>query len=81
MNQCFMAAWLAFAIHFELNHVQNRHNANGNMEFKEEKSHAKSIRVAIRPSNIYAFKQKFTFLQLSDFSNLRFKLKSNLLFV
>ena len=47
-----------------------------------EKPHEKSIRVAIRPSNIYAFKQqKFTFLQLSDFSNLRFELKSNVLFV
>ena len=52
------------------------------MELQEEKSHAKLIRVAIRPSNIYTFKQqKFAFLQLSNFSNLRFELKSNVSFV
>ena len=82
MNQCFMAAWFAFAIHFELNHVQNRQYSNSNMEFQEDKSHAKLIRVAIRPSNIYTFKQqKCAFLQLSNFSNLRFELKPNVLFV
>ena len=82
MNQCFIAAWFAFAIHFELNHVRNRQFSNGIMEMQEEKSHAKLIRVAIRPSNIYTFKQqKFAFLQLSNFSNLRFELKSNFLFV
>ena len=82
MNQCFIAAWFAFAIHFELNHVQNRQYSNGNIEFQEEKSHAKLIRVAFRASNIYTFKrQKFAFLQLSNFSNLRFELKSNVLFV
>ena len=35
---------------------------------QEEKSHAKLIRVAIRPSHIYTFKQqKFAFLQLLNF--------------
>ena len=82
MNQCFIAAWFAFAIHFELNHVQNRQYSNGNIEFQEEKSHAKLIRVAIRPSNIYTFKQqKFAFLQLLNFLNLRFECKSSVLFV
>ena len=77
-----MAAWFSFEMHFELNHVQNRQYSNGTMEFQEEKSHAKLIRVAIRPSNIYTFKQqKFAFLQLSNFSNLRFELKSNVLLV
>ena len=52
------------------------------MELQEEKSHAKLIRVAIRPSNIYTFKQqKFAFLQLLNFLNLRFEFKSNVLFV
>ena len=47
-----------------------------------KKSHAKLIRVAIRPSNIYTFKQqKFAFLQLSKFRNLRFESKSTVLFV
>ena len=77
-----MAAWFAFKIHFELNHVQNRQYSNGSMEFQEEKSHAKLIRVAIRPSNIYTFKQqKFAFLQLSKFRNFRFESKSTVLFV
>ena len=31
-----MAVWFAFAIHFVLNHVQNRQYSNGNMEFQEE---------------------------------------------
>ena len=51
------------------------------MELQEEKSNAKLIRVAIRSSNIYTFKhQKFAFLRLSKFSNLRFELKSYHLF-
>ena len=82
MNQCFVAAWFAYAIHFELNNVRNRQYSNGIMELHEEKSHAKLIRVAIRPSNIHTFKkQKFAFLQLSNFSNSRFELRSNVLFV
>ena len=77
-----MAAWFAFAIHFKLNHVRNRQYSNGIMELQEEKSHAKFFRVAIKPSNIYTFKQqKFAFLQLSNFSSLRFELKSNVSFV
>ena len=36
MNECFMAAWFAFAILFELNHMQNRQYLNGNMEFQEK---------------------------------------------
>ena len=76
-----MVAWFAFVIHLGLNHMRSRQYLNDIMKLQEEKSHAKLIRVAIRPSNIYAFKQqKFTFLQLSDFSNLRFELKSNVLF-
>jgi hypothetical protein len=52
------------------------------MEMQEEKSHTKLIRVAIRPSNIYTFKQqKFAFVQLLIFLNLRFEFKSNVLFV
>ena len=72
-----MAAWFVFAIHFEFDHVQNRQYSNDNMQFQEEKSHVKLIRV----SNIYTFKQqKIAFLQLSNFSNLRFESKSNVLF-
>ena len=60
-----MAAWFAFAIQLELIHMQNRQYSNGNMEFQEEKSHAKLIHVAIRPSNTYTSKQqKFAFSQL-----------------
>ena len=77
-----MAAWFAFVIHLELNHMRNRQYSNDIMKLQEEKSHAKLIRVAIRPSNIYTFKrQEFAFLQLSNFSNVRFELKSNILFV
>ena len=46
------------------------------------KPHAKLIRVVIRLSNIYSFKQqKFVFLQLLNLSNLRSELKSTVLFV
>ena len=49
---------------------------------QKEKFYVKLIRVAIRPSNIYTFKQqKFPFLQLLNFLNLRFEFKSNVLFV
>ena len=52
------------------------------MELQDEKSHAKLIRVANRPSNIYTFRQQtFAFLQFKIFSNLRLELKSNVLFV
>ena len=71
-----------FDLHFELNHVRNRQFSNGIMEMQEEKSHAKLIRVAIRPSNIDTFKQqKFALSQLLHFSNLSFELKVNVLFV
>ena len=47
-----------------------------------KKNPYKLTHVAIRQSNIYTFKQqKFAFLQLSNCSNLRFELKSNVLFV
>ena len=57
MNQCLMAACL-----------QNRQYSNGIMELQGEKSHAKLICVAIRPSNIYNFKQQNAFYnyQISD---------------
>ena len=68
MNICFMTAWFAFAIHFELNHVQNRQYSNGIIELQEEKSHAKLILVAIRPSNIHTFKEEnFAFLHYQIF--------------
>ena len=50
--------------------------------FKKKNSHAELTRVAIRLLNIYTFKQQiFAFSQLSNFSNLRFALKLNVLFV
>ena len=40
MNECFMTAYFAFAMHLELNHVRNQQYFNGVMEW-QEKNHAK----------------------------------------
>ena len=50
---------------------------------KKKKSNGKLIRVGIRRSNIYTFKQQnLAFLQFSNFSNLRFEfIKSDVLYV
>ena len=80
MNRCFMAAWFALRNTLQIESLANIRMALWNC--KKKKSNAKLIRVATRPSDIYTFRQqKFAFLQLSNFSNLRSELKPNALFV